>query len=125
MHAVAPCEACHLSAVFRDAGIACNECHARDDEHEQKLGSQCEHCHNPNAWSLWEFDHDRQTEFRLDGSHEGLACNACHTRPVTDRISQSASCSACHRDDDIHEGRFGRVCERCHNSDAFNVLEIR
>ena len=125
MHAVAPCEECHLSALFKSAGTECNECHVRDDVHEQRLGPRCEICHNPNAWSLWEFDHNTQTDFRLDGSHEGLVCEACHKDPVRKKISQTTSCNGCHREDDIHEGRFGRFCERCHETGSFGSVEIR
>lgn len=125
MHAVAPCEACHLSAVFEDASLECNECHSDDDVHELKLSPRCEICHNPNAWSLWEFNHNEQTEFVLDGGHEGLVCEACHTQPVKKKISQSMSCNACHRDDDVHEGRFGRFCERCHNTESFDTVIMR
>ena len=46
------------------------------------LGDACEECHNPNAWSLWMFDHNKQTEFELEGKHEGLECKACHTEPL-------------------------------------------
>lgn len=125
MHAVAPCEECHLSAVFKDASLECNDCHGDDDVHEKRLGVECGLCHNPNAWSLWEFDHNKRTDFRLEGSHEGLVCEACHTQPVKKKVSQSSSCNACHRDDDIHEGRFGRFCERCHNTESFDSVQIR
>ena len=125
LHAVAPCEECHLSAVFKDASKECNECHSQDDVHELTLGPRCETCHNPNAWTLWEFDHNKQTDFELDGSHEGLVCESCHTQPVKKKISQSSSCNACHRDDDVHEGRFGRFCERCHNTESFDSVQMR
>lgn len=124
MHAVAPCEECHLSAVFEDASTDCNDCHSRDDVHEQRLGPQCQECHNPNAWSLWEFDHNTQTDYRLDGSHEGLVCHACHTKPVRKKISQTTACNGCHREDDVHEGGFGRFCERCHDTESFDSVDI-
>ena len=125
MHAVAPCEECHLSAAFQDAKLECLACHRTDDVHKQKLGKECADCHNPNAWSLWEFDHNAHTKFQLDGGHEGIDCLACHTRPVTGEISLPSSCVACHRQDDIHDGNFGRYCNQCHNSTAFDEVEIR
>jgi len=125
MHVVAPCEECHLSAVFTDAAITCNECHERDDIHKQRLGPKCEVCHNPNAWSLWEFDHNTRTGFKLDGSHESLDCHACHTQPVRKKINQTTSCNGCHREDDIHDGRFGHFCERCHDTVSFKSVQIR
>ena len=125
MHAVAPCEECHLSAAFQDAKLECLACHRTDDVHRQKLGKACADCHNPNAWSLWEFDHNARTEFRLDGGHEGIDCLACHKQTVTGEISLPSSCVACHREDDIHDGNFGRYCNQCHNSTAFDEVEIR
>ena len=124
MHAVAPCEECHLTAVFTDAPGQCNDCHENDDVHERRLGPRCEDCHNPNAWTLWEFDHDTRTDFRLDGGHEGIDCHACHTKPARKKVKQSAACGSCHRDDDVHDGRFGRYCDRCHSAESFKDVGI-
>ena len=125
LHAVAPCEECHLSAVFTDTPGDCNSCHEDDDAHRQRLGTQCQTCHNPNAWSLWEFDHDTATGFVLDGGHEGIDCHACHREAVKRRISLVTSCDACHRQDDIHDGQFGRRCERCHNTKSFDSAQMQ
>jgi hypothetical protein len=125
MHAVAPCEECHLTAVYTEAVTDCNSCHERDDTHERRLGPGCGVCHNPNAWSLWEFDHSEQTSFELDGSHEGIDCHACHKKPVKKKIRMSGSCGGCHREDDIHDGRFSRYCDRCHNTESFDAVEMR
>ena len=125
MHAVTPCEECHLTAVFKTAVSDCHACHREDDIHEQRLGPRCADCHNPNGWSLWEFDHNNQTDFVLDGAHEGLDCHACHLQQSPGKISLSSTCNGCHREDDVHDGRFGRHCERCHGSGSFDVVEIR
>ena len=125
LHAVVPCEECHLSATFREVGKECGSCHQADDIHKQQLGAECENCHNPNAWALWEFDHNKQSGFHLDGAHEGLDCLACHTRPVRKNISLSTSCGGCHRNDDVHDGRFGSACERCHDTESFDAVELR
>ncbi len=125
LHAVVPCEECHLSAAFREVEAECTACHRRDDIHEQQLGEDCESCHNPNAWTLWEFDHDAQSDFQLQGAHAGLDCLACHNRPVRKNISLSMSCGSCHRNDDVHDGRFGKTCERCHNVESFDDVELR
>ena len=124
LHAVVPCEECHLSAVYKDTDTECNACHEKDDVHEARLGPRCDACHNPNAWTLWEFDHDLQTDFVLDGKHEGIDCHACHKQPVRKKVKQSSTCEACHRVDDVHDGRFGRYCDRCHNTESFDVVEI-
>ena len=125
MHAVTPCEECHLTAVFNTASSDCHACHREDDIHEQRLGSRCADCHNPNGWSLWEFDHNKQTDYVLDGAHEGLDCHACHLQRSPGKISLSSACNGCHREDDVHDGRFGRRCERCHGTGSFDAVEIR
>ena len=109
----------------REVEEECTACHRRDDIHEQQLGEDCESCHNPNAWTLWEFDHDAQSDFQLQGAHADLDCLACHNGPVRKNISLSMSCGGCHRNDDVHDGRFGKTCERCHNVESFDDVELR
>lgn len=125
LHAVVPCEECHLNAVFKMTASNCNTCHLTDDVHEQRLGQRCELCHNPNGWSLWEFDHDFQTDYPLDGAHEGVDCLSCHERDASQGIELSTTCADCHRTDDVHDGQFGSYCERCHVTQSFDVVRIR
>lgn len=119
-HVVATCADCHSTASFKSTSIICGSCHATDDRHKRRLGPQCGLCHNPNGWKFWKFDHDRQTDFRLDGAHRKLLCERCHRTPVSSRISMTRDCAGCHQGDDIHRGRFGRRCDRCHNTKTFN-----
>jgi hypothetical protein len=124
LHATQPCEACHLNAAYRGTDMACIACHKADDTHKNRLGTDCGLCHNPNAWSLWRFDHDTQTEFRLTGAHEGLDCHACHRAPAGDRATLPSACGPCHRQDDVHRGGFGDRCERCHNTEKFDEVTV-
>ncbi|MBI5136727.1 MAG: cytochrome C [Nitrospirae bacterium] len=124
LHAVTPCDECHLGATFKATAMDCDACHKGDDEHERRLGPDCAQCHNPNAWNLWRFDHDTQTDFELTGAHKGLACDGCHQRPVKDKIELSSACGDCHQQDDIHDGGFGPHCARCHTTEAFDKLRI-
>jgi hypothetical protein len=124
LHAVTPCEECHLGAQFQETALDCDTCHEADDVHERNLGSDCASCHNPNDWGLWIFDHNTQTEFELDGSHEGLACDGCHQRPVKKTVKLSSACGHCHQQDDIHDGGFGPHCARCHTTEAFDAIRI-
>jgi hypothetical protein len=123
LHAVAPCEECHLTQAFKDAEIICNKCHEKDDIHKQKLGSDCNFCHNPNSWEIWEFDHNKQTDYVLDGEHEGLDCHACHTE-AQEEISLKSACVNCHMKDDIHDGDFTYYCERCHVTSSFKDITL-
>lgn len=114
LHALASCEECHQSSRFRDTDAQCAECHLENDHHEARLGSDCGRCHAPNDWRIWKFEHDTETSFALHGSHDGLDCEACHTKAVRGAIRQSRRCDTCHAQDDAHAGRFGRSCDRCH-----------
>lgn len=127
LHATVPCEECHVSAVFQDVAKQCSDCHAADDVHKQGLGTACASCHNPNGWSLWEFDHDTATDYPLRGAHHDLVCAACHDKPVKDgaEVALAKHCNACHGQDDIHRGRFGQQCDRCHSEESFDQVEMR
>lgn len=125
LHAVVPCEACHLDARFKDAETACIACHQADDAHTARLGLACAGCHNPNGWRILRFDHDAETGFALDGAHEPLACEACHQRPVRERPTLSPACLSCHAQDDVHRGTFGSQCQRCHSTASFDEVIAR
>jgi hypothetical protein len=124
LHAAAPCEACHLSAAYKDTKPDCESCHKADDKHKRKLGPECGDCHNPNGWRLWRFEHDTRTDFKLDGAHEGLTCVTCHTKPSRKKPGLAKNCAGCHYEDDLHQGRFGLNCKRCHTTKSFDELEI-
>ncbi|MES9831131.1 MAG: cytochrome C [Candidatus Thiodiazotropha sp. DIVDIV] len=125
IHSVTACESCHLNAEFQQTDIACLSCHDTDDTHEGKMGEICSDCHNPNAWMLWTFDHDEQTEFPLDGKHGEVFCHACHRADLNEHKQSANHCYGCHRGDDIHRGGFGRHCDRCHTTETFENPDIR
>ena len=77
LHAVVPCEECHRTQSFKDAPRACASCQP-DTHHVGRLGANCASCHNPNGWTRWRFDHDKQTRYPLTGAHHALQCHACH-----------------------------------------------
>ncbi len=127
LHRAVPCEACHLSAEFKDAPRKCATCHGADDAriHDGRLGQDCARCHNANDWAAWRFDHDRETDYPLTGGHRDLDCHACHDQAVEDEIHLSQECIACHEDDDAHGGAFGSRCDRCHVTRGWNEVETR
>lgn len=124
LHATTPCEECHISSEYQNTVMDCYSCHKKDDDHKLTLGPKCGMCHNPNAWGLWEFDHNTQTDFKLENAHEEVLCAQCHLRPTTTEVKQYSSCYSCHQLDDTHRGRFGRSCERCHNTESFSDVSI-
>lgn len=125
LHAVVPCEECHLSSVYTDASTGCNNCHKPDDTHRGKLGIDCQRCHTPNSWQIWRFDHNTQSKFKLDGAHVDVHCHSCHTRSVEKVASEPRTCINCHRNDDEHNGQFGSRCDRCHTTKSFKDINMR
>jgi len=124
-HQFLTCEDCHASERFKDSEVRCIECHKADDVHKLKLGKNCELCHGPVDWLIWQFDHNNQTDYPLDGKHEGLDCHACHTQAVKDEIELPTNCFGCHEKDDNHAGQLGRQCEKCHVTKSFKEIKIR
>ncbi len=124
MHAAVQCEECHLSAVYGDTESSCNHCHAEDDSHNTRLGTDCETCHNPNSWETWLFDHDKATDFTIDGAHEKIGCYDCHQTTSKGKLQASKDCISCHRSQDIHDRQFGRRCGDCHNTKSFKEINI-
>ncbi len=125
MHAITPCEECHLSTEYSKTDSECNACHADDDEHKTRLGTDCETCHNPNSWNTWLFDHDKDTDFEIDGAHKELGCFDCHNRRTNGPIEASGECISCHRSQDVHGRMFGRRCDDCHKTSSFTDVNIK
>lgn len=124
-HAQVECKLCHATALFKSAKSDCYSCHAKDDKHQATLGPACEQCHNARSWKAWDFDHDKRTRFVLDGKHRGVACSACHNRPVVGRVALSSQCLACHAKNDVHDGSYGRQCQQCHVTSSFRTIRPR
>ena len=116
-HLMVPCKSCHLTPRYRDAPRDCFGCHKKDDKHKLKFGERCESCHNTRAWPVWDYDHDKRANYKLDGAHRKVACETCHQREAPkgrDAAPVGNTCVACHRRDDVHDGQFGVRCEQCH-----------
>ncbi|MFO1220363.1 MAG: cytochrome c3 family protein [Burkholderiaceae bacterium] len=124
-HAKVECKDCHKSPRFKDAKVACVACHLKDDKHKKTLGALCEDCHNARDWKTWNYDHDKRTKFALDGKHKGVACSACHTRPMEGKVEASVRCYSCHAKEDVHDGIYGRMCEQCHVTSSFKTIRQR
>ena len=123
-HAAIPCEDCHKTNAYRDTPMICSSCH-KDDYHLGRVGNACQHCHNPNGWKLWRFNHDKETKFPLTGAHKGIKCHTCHTTRAEAKVTAPTACFGCHSKDDAHRGSFGRSCEKCHVTTGFRDGLIR
>jgi hypothetical protein len=125
LHAIAACEGCHASPVFKGAPTACKECHAKDDTHEGRFTSACATCHSPIGWKRVTFDHGKDTKYPLDGAHARIGCYDCHQAKNVSSAKVPTDCYACHKSRDVHRGAFGTNCARCHSTDTFRSAIIR
>jgi hypothetical protein len=125
------CSACHDRSDRTRQTALCLDCH-KDVAADVKLKAgfhgrlpniavaECKACHSEHLGREAEivklvpsaFDH-RITDFRLDGAHQGAACDSCHVAGKKFRDAP-ASCGACHKSADIHRGALGANCGSCH-----------
>jgi hypothetical protein len=116
----------------------CNDCHQDVYRHEAKASKwiECSDCHSLGIEN-WEalgkkmkFNHDRQTEYPLEGLHEKVSCIACHH--PDEEFKQLTrfepldfqKCTDCHYD--VHEGKFGKDCTTCHSVyRPWNKLQLK
>jgi hypothetical protein len=127
-HILATCKSCHQTPRFKDAASDCFACHQKDDKHQQKFGVLCENCHNTRSWTLWEFNHDKKTSYRLDGMHIKVSCESCHKQAAAKGKAAApvgSDCVNCHRADDRHSGEFGARCDQCHVAESWKKLQQR
>ena len=151
----AGCAACH--GASEDAlKLACLECHAPIDAQLASNdgfhgllsdASDCGRCHaehSTEALPLITAESfafagvlDRDTydhaglEFGLDGTHDALACDACHVNadisliPVGEvrYLGLDQACATCH--ENPHDVSIGSNCAECHSQDGpFDVVGI-
>jgi hypothetical protein len=114
-HAGQPCGLCHLNARsvadLQSAPQDCYSCHAGDDAHQGRFGTDCGVCHTPAGWTPASFDHSLSV-FKLEGKHADVACENCHINNVFSGTPQD--CYSCHQKDDKHNGQYGTGCAACH-----------
>ena len=120
-HQEVTCGDCHQDRTFQETPVTCYGCHAEDDAHDGRSGQDCESCHNPASWNDSSFDHERDTDFSLQGGHAELTCDGCHSDdPFQDTLE--TACIGCHAEDDEHDGHFGTRCDSCHGVDLWTEI---
>ncbi len=110
-HADLACRNCHVDeSTYEGLPADCRGCHAGDDVHLGRNGSDCASCHRQDKWSI-EFDHEAETGYALMGTHAGLACADCHTEDLETPLP--VDCVGCHDTNDPHGGTLD-TCSNCH-----------
>ena len=97
---------------------------AAQSPHGDKLKIDCADCHTTASWvysaKTSVFNHDKQTDFVLEGQHKFTGCIKCHTTLVFS--DAKAACISCHTD--MHNATVGSDCGRCHDSRSWIVENI-
>ena len=122
-HQAVSCTSCHEEGEsFREAPIACVDCHKDDEPHDGALGRECAACHSENNWAeIRNYDHSK-TKFPLSDAHLELECSTCHTGEVYKDLP--LTCVGCHRIQDVHQDRFGPKCESCHLTTQWSTIRF-
>jgi len=76
----------------------------------------CGICHTMQRWDVlredFSFDHEKQTGYRLSGTHAMAACLRCHNDRGPVRAYTALGCGGCHHDP--HASALGADCQSCH-----------
>ncbi|MFZ2542187.1 MAG: cytochrome C [Gallionella sp.] len=125
-HLDVKCKECHVGhpVKYKEPSQTCIACHRKDDEHKGKYGKQCETCHVDRDWKTIEFDHNKETKYKLLGKHIPVKCSACHKKPLYQNNKTPTTCNACHRKDDVHKGGLGEKCETCHTEQKWKTSKF-
>ena len=114
-HRTVACDGCHKAAPgsrqiqFKGVPQQCEACHADVHggqflPHDGRAGkTQCANCHTEQRWVPSTFDHDKRTQFPLQGGHANVVCDKCHTQIKTIGGKEvrfykptPVQCAACH-----------------------------
>src|SRR3989304_7168163 len=77
-HSKVECNKCHKKGdPYAGISQECLSCHK--DPNKDKLGKDCERCHNIKGWKdLVKFNHERDSKYPLTGKHIEVKCEKCH-----------------------------------------------
>lgn len=115
-HQRVDCAQCHVGARFKPIQQNCSTCHR--DFHNGQMGNKaCEDCHAPVGWQSTNFDHNRDSQYRLLGEHNQIDCKKCH--PVNNYKEVPKECDKCHVD--YHQGSKGSSCNDCHTESNWST----
>jgi len=112
-HREVACYNCHVNERYDDIPKNCYFCHHLDDVHKGDRGIRCHDCHTDERWSQVIFDHEKDTDFPLEGGHARLICKDCHQKHIFEDEVKT-TCFGCHEKQDVHFRRYGKRCDVCH-----------
>ncbi|TVQ77243.1 MAG: hypothetical protein EA369_09375 [Bradymonadales bacterium] len=122
-HQFIQCNQCHHQGQFQELAFGeCSDCHVNVHP-ERQIDRTCHDCHNTTSFAWIDFDHDRQTNFRLTGKHQDVACLSCHVEQIFKNMPASndePNCQSCHADP--HGAAMSNQCADCHRTEGFHLV---
>jgi len=119
-HLEAACGTCHKplkgelrvdNLRFSGLNRRCMDCHK--DIHKDQFVEMpiidnnkvinCDRCHTPEQWKPSKFDHNKQSAFKLEGSHLKTPCTGCHKTVGSGEKAYilykplDSACASCHK----------------------------
>ncbi len=119
---------------FLGNATSCKECHKKDNTHfypKKWSKKKCDDCHNEKKWDdIHDFDHTKDTKYKLVAKHAELKCAKCHTDKSKSRgiykwkNLKQKKCLSCHEDQ--HKGKLspkfaGNDCTKCHTQKTWEI----
>ncbi len=123
-HANVSCTSCHVNQRYANTPKNCYFCHYLDDVHGGDRGVKCHECHVDERWSKIEFDHDKDTDFKLRAAHTRLLCKDCHEKNVF-KDTPHRDCYTCHKIHDVHNEQYGKDCGACHDEERWENIKFK
>ena len=114
-HLSVACDGCHKEGHYKPIDVNCANCH--QNFHEGQINQACDQCHFTEGWANLPFDHQRQTQYPLEGLHREIECKKCHLKNQYKGLDQE--CQTCHLD--IHQGSKGAECAQCHTLNGWET----
>jgi hypothetical protein len=106
-HAVDPAQFDPAAMKFTQIGYACADCH--QDVHRGQFRSttsvaatDCSRCHQTSKWQELNFDHNRDSAYKLTGAHLKVPCVGCHKAESEELVTfiryrpLGTDCQSCH-----------------------------
>lgn len=136
-HKKVSCKKCHYTkdnskvVVYKPLGLKCIECHR--DIHIEQFTKGCDVCHSTDGFKsdFLKFDHQKDTQYPLQGKHASVTCEKCHkkkTMKFPGGFGEAVlfkpmlkSCDSCH--EDFHRGQLGSDCGKCHGLETFKQVK--
>lgn len=133
-HSRPSCYDCHTVGTFAGLSKECYSCHKPNYEATTNpnhvagnFSKQCQVCHNINAWSPAQFDHNLTT-FPLTGRHTTVTCASCHTQGYA---GTPKTCVSCHQANynatqspNHTAAQFPSTCENCHTTAGWTPAQF-